>query len=360
MKCKSVSPVIPMSDDTWSLSFAKYLELRFHGSAYTRRGTDTCQHSLHHDHYQYFTKRNMLAVFKYTKISQWEISLPPPLINIIYDPKQHADVIEEMKSLALKGDEVFSNIREKLTTLQTDIDSLTAAKQQLTKDQQYFKNKIEEIQLKLTSPTLENKKLEGKISEKQVQALMFRIEDGIVILKRLISEVVFTWNAKILEMSVKKKDERPRRFTERSLTTGSNSIIDTDGYITEDTASESQIEDLSPMSADYNAVDAIAAAQNDLQGSESVENPDNEVPEPNNPEEIVVVQGSPKMHQRSHSDVLPLALDDMPDKKKKKKTILSQLLPSVPVTQPISNPLGNLEHHLLPLGYDRNLKSFIS
>ncbi|XP_076246604.1 1-phosphatidylinositol 3-phosphate 5-kinase fab1 [Calliopsis andreniformis] len=350
MKCKGVSPVIPMSDDTWSLSFAKYLELRFHGSAYTRRDTDTCQHSLHHDHYQYFTKKNMLAVFKYTKISQWEISLPPPLINIIYDPKQHADVIEEMKSLALKGDEVFSAIREKLTTLQTDIDNLNAAKQQLTKDQQYFKNKIEEIQLKLTSPTLENKKLEGKVSEKQVQALMFRIEDGIVILKRLISEVVFNWNTKILEMSVKKKDERPRRFTERSLTAGSNSIIDTDGYITEDTASESQIEDLSPMSADYNAVDAIAAAQNDLQGMEGIENPENEVTESNNPEEIVVIQGSPKMHQRSHSDVLPLALDDMPDKKKKKKTILSQLLPSVPVTQPIANPLGTLEHHLLPLG----------
>ncbi|XP_017877426.1 1-phosphatidylinositol 3-phosphate 5-kinase isoform X2 [Ceratina calcarata] len=350
MKCKSVSPVVPMSDDTWSLSFAKYLELRFHGSAYTRRGTETCPHSLHHDHYQYFTKKNMLTVFKYTKISLWEISLPPPVINIIYDPKQHADVIEEMKIIALKGDEVFSCIREKLTTLQTDMDILTAVKQQLTKDQQYFKNKIEEIQLKLTSPTLENKKLEGKVSEKQVQALMFRIEDGIVILKRLISEVVFTWNTKILEMSVKKKDERPRRFTERSLTTGSNNIIDADGYITEDTASESQLEDLSPMSADYNAIDAIATAQNDLQGIDVVENSDNEVLESNYPDDIVVVQGSPKMHQRSHSDVLPITFDDMPDKKKKKKTILSQLLPSVPVTQPISNPLGTLEHHLLPLG----------
>lgn len=359
MKCKSVSPVVPMSDDTWSLSFAKYLELRFHGSAYTRRGTDTCQHSLHHDHYQYFTKKNMLAVFKYTKISQWEISLPPPVINIMYDPKQHADVIEEMKSIALKGDEVFSCIREKLTTLQTDIDILNAVKQQLSKDQQYFKNKIEEIQLKLTSPTLENKKLEGKVSEKQVQALMFRIEDGIVILKRIISEVVFTWNANILEMSVKKKDERPRRFTERSLTTGSNSIIDTDGYITEDTASESQLEDLSPMSADYNAVDAIAAAQNDLQGMEGLENSDNEVLENNNPDDIVIIQESPKMHQRSHSDVLPITFDDIPDKKKKKKTILSQLLPSVPVTQPIVNPLGTLEHHLLPLGFVDYIKTFL-
>ncbi|KAG7205451.1 hypothetical protein KM043_007441 [Ampulex compressa] len=350
VKCKNVSPVVPMSDDTWSLSFAKYLELRFHGGAYTRRDVDTCQHSLHHDHYQYFTKKNMLAVFKFTKISQWEISLPPPLISIIYDPKQHADVIEEMKTLALKGDEVFTSIREKLSTLQTDADNWSTAKQQLAKDQQYFKNKIDEIQLKLTSPTLENKKLEGKASERQVQALMFRIEDSIVILKRLISDAVFSWNARILEMAVKKKDERPRRFTERSLTAGSNSIIDTDGYITEDTASESQLEDLSPMSADYNAVDAIAAAQNDPQAAEIIENSDNEILEPNNPEDIVVIQGSPKMHQRSHSDVLPVTSDDIPDRKKKKKTILSQLLPSVPAIQPIPNALGSLEHHLLPLG----------
>ena len=352
IKCKSVSPVIPMSGDTWCLSFAKYLELRFYGGVYTKRGMDACQHSLHHDHYQYFTRRNMLAVFKFTKISQWEISLPPPLINIIYDPKQHANVIEEMKIVTLKGDEVFSAIREKLTSLQTDLEGLNLAKQQLAKDQQYFKNKIEEIQLKLTSPTLENKKLEGKTSEKQVQGLMFRIEDGIVILKRLIAEAVFTWNSKLSEISAKKKDERPRRFTERSMTVGSNSIVETDGYITEDTASESQVEDLSPMSADYNAVDAIAAAQSDFQASEVIENSDNEPAESvNNPEDVVTVQGSPKMHQRSHSDVLPLSSDDMHDKKKKKKTILSQLLPSVSVNHIISNPLGSLEHYLLPLGY---------
>lgn len=352
MRCKSVSPVVPISSDTWCLSFAKYLELRFYGGVYTRRGMDACQHSLHHDHYQYFTRKNMLAVFKFTRISQWEISLPPPLINIIYDPKQHANVIEEMKSLALKGDEVYSAVREKLTqVLQADLESLNISKQQLTKEQQYFKNKIEEIQLKLTSPTLENKRLEGKISERQVQALMFRIEDGIVILKRLISEAVFNWNNKLSDMSTKRKDERPRRFTERSLTAGSNSVVDTDGYITEDTASESQLEDLSPMSADYNAVDAITAMQADFQTStELVENSDNE--SANNPDETVSGnQGSPKMHQRSHSDVLPLSSDDISDKKKKKKTILSQLLPSVSVNHMITNPLGPLEHYLLPLGY---------
>lgn len=349
-KCKSVSPVIPMTDDTWSFSFAKYLELRFHGGMYTRRDVETCQHSLHYDHYQYFSKKNMLAVFKYNKISQWEISLPPPLINIYYDPKQYTNVIEEMKNVALKGDEVFTSIREKIAVVSLEPESLNLLKIQLSRDQSYFKNKIEEAQLKLTSPTLENKKLAGKKSESQVQLLMHRIEDGIVLLKRLISENVTEWNLKISEITAKKKDERPRKFTERSLTSNSTGVIDNDGYITEDTASESQIEDLSPMSADYNAVDAISSVQTEAQYNDTVESSDNEVPETTNPEEIVVIHESPKMHQRSYSDVLPITSEDIPDKKKKKKTILSQLLPSISTNNAILNPLGIMEHHLLPLG----------
>jgi len=39
-------------------------------------------------------------------------------------------------------------------------------KQHLQKEQAHFKSCIEEIQLKLTSPTLEAKKLEGQIAEK--------------------------------------------------------------------------------------------------------------------------------------------------------------------------------------------------
>lgn len=47
---------------------------------------------------------------------------------------------------------------------------------------------------------------------------------------------------------------------------------------------------------------------------------------------------------------MPSAVEDAPDKKKKKKTILSQLLPSTPTINAIPNPLGPSEHHLLPLG----------
>lgn len=63
IKCDRVSPVVPMSCDTWSFSFAKYLELRFHGNIYTRRGDSICKHSLHHDYVQYFKYKDVIASF---------------------------------------------------------------------------------------------------------------------------------------------------------------------------------------------------------------------------------------------------------------------------------------------------------
>lgn len=64
-KCRQVTPVVPMSLDTWSMSFAKYLELRFHGDWYGRRASaDPCPHSLHHDHIQYFGYKQTVVSFK--------------------------------------------------------------------------------------------------------------------------------------------------------------------------------------------------------------------------------------------------------------------------------------------------------
>lgn len=333
MKCKTVSPVTPISDDTWSLSFAKYLELRFYAGVYSRRDTDICEHSLHHDHVQYFSKKNMLATFKHTAISQWEISLPPPYILTKYNPKQHSNVIEEIKSLTLKGEEVFSLVREKLSTFQLDLDTLNTLKQSLTKEQQYFKTKIEQIQLKLTSPVKEK----SGSTEQQTQIMMHRVDDGIVLLKRLISEAVVSWNAKILEISSKKRDEKVRKVSDKTQ-------IENESYI-EDTV-ESQVEDLSPVLADYNAVEAIhSVIASESQQGEVVEVSDSDTV---NPDEIIVVQGSPKIQQKIIDTVANL--EEFGDKKKKRKTILSTLLPSTATTNPIPNMLGPMEHHLLPLG----------
>ena len=60
-----VTPVVPLSSDSWSMSFAKYLELRFYGHQYTRRANaEPCGHSIHHDYHQYFSYNQMVASFR--------------------------------------------------------------------------------------------------------------------------------------------------------------------------------------------------------------------------------------------------------------------------------------------------------
>lgn len=78
---------------------------------------------------------------------------------------QQTEIIDEIKSLALRGHEVFSIVLEKVSALPTDNDSLMVLKQQLQKEHNVFKSKVEEVQLKLTSPTLEHKKLDEFTAE---------------------------------------------------------------------------------------------------------------------------------------------------------------------------------------------------
>lgn len=98
-------------------------------------------------------------VFRYSSVDIWEISLPPPLIEIKYETGNvHGQLIDEIRMMSQKGHEIFSLIQDKLTALPVDEQEVIAnMKQLLTKEQAQFKQKVEEVQLKLTSPTIENK-----------------------------------------------------------------------------------------------------------------------------------------------------------------------------------------------------------
>ena len=57
--------MVPMSLDSWSMSFAKYLEIHFHAHQYVRRGSaEDCGHNLHTDHIQCFGFKQIMASFK--------------------------------------------------------------------------------------------------------------------------------------------------------------------------------------------------------------------------------------------------------------------------------------------------------
>lgn len=69
-------------------------------------------------------------------------------------------MINEIKTLALQGHDTYSQIFEKLHSLPCDVEGVANLKQILSKEQVYFKQRIEDVQLQLTSPSIENKEFE--------------------------------------------------------------------------------------------------------------------------------------------------------------------------------------------------------
>ncbi|ODM96587.1 1-phosphatidylinositol 3-phosphate 5-kinase [Orchesella cincta] len=227
--CKTVSPIVPMSVDAWFLSFAKYLELRFHGIQYTRRAFDSqCMHSLHHEHQQFFAQHNIVAAFKYSKVKLWEVSLPPFFIRTKHVPKSVQQLIEDVKSVAIIGHGVHGNIMEVLNSLKESAaglrveDVLNGLFELLKVEKSVFRSKIEDIQVSLTSPNLQG----DKFSNKESDAFLWKVTDAIGFLKCNIAEMIQSWNTKLNDfLQLRKKEEKQakggitKNDTEQSMET---------------------------------------------------------------------------------------------------------------------------------------------
>ncbi|KAL3284887.1 hypothetical protein HHI36_019023 [Cryptolaemus montrouzieri] len=319
-KCQSVSPVVPMSTDTWSFSFAKYLELKFHGSKYSRRGNVPCEHSLHHDHYQYFGYKNDVASFRYSPINIWEISLPPNVIKINVNLElEHQHLIDEIKELAQKGYDIFALISEKNSLITSTSESMT---DYLSKDKLAFRQKIEEIQLKLTSPTIEEK--DFNIIE--VGKAYWKLSDSMVLIKKFLIEIVENWNTRLTE--AEKKKDMDKKKDRNTISESENLSTDQKSQL-----EASQSSNLSELSTISKRIKSLDHEENDSNSS------------------------TPIGHQRSQSDITSAStineeiIDSKRDSDKKSvKTLLSQLLPSAAPSILIPNPFSTQDHYSLPNG----------
>lgn len=206
-KCKTGTPYSNLSTDSWLLSFAKYLELKFHGISYRRRGTSSSapcmDHSLHMDHFQFFAYKQVVASFKYMPIQIHEITLPPTRISIGSTCFSKTEFIDSLKQIAVKGYEIYSLILEKLCSIKDETNGtkyeiiVNEFKAIEEKERGIFRQKIEEIQITLTSSA----------SEDIDDAIVYRLEDSLINLKKLIAESVLNWNLKIQDFVANKKKE---------------------------------------------------------------------------------------------------------------------------------------------------------
>lgn len=143
----------------WCFSLAKFLELKFHGHSYTRRHIDDdatpfCQHSIHRDFIQYFSSNGIIVSFSYSPVEIWDIQLPYSALQLksseIIDKKIFG---EKIKTISVKGYEVYAKIHEKLANLSSDVElpMLASLKKVLHRDQLIFKHRVEVVYTLLSS-----------------------------------------------------------------------------------------------------------------------------------------------------------------------------------------------------------------
>lgn len=109
--CDKPTPALPVSENTWSYSFGKFLEIfLYQKGVYCR--ADVCPHDMAQNHIRYFGYRNLTVRFQYDPIDLLEVS-PPPMKLLIIGQVQMDIKDEQLKSLRSKINKFYQSIIER-------------------------------------------------------------------------------------------------------------------------------------------------------------------------------------------------------------------------------------------------------
>uniref|UniRef100_A0A8C0F8F6 1-phosphatidylinositol 3-phosphate 5-kinase n=1 Tax=Bubo bubo TaxID=30461 RepID=A0A8C0F8F6_BUBBB len=201
--CKQVTPVVPLSNDSWSMSFAKYLELRFYGHQYTRRANaEPCGHSIHHDYHQYFSYNQMVASFSYSPIRLLEVCVPLPKIYIKRQAPSKVTILQDLKDFSQKVSQVYLAVDDRLASLKTDTFSKTREEKmedlfaQKEMEEGEFRNWTEKIQARLLSSSLD--------TPQQLQSVF----ESLIAKKQGLCEMLQAWNNRLQDLFQQEKGRK--------------------------------------------------------------------------------------------------------------------------------------------------------
>jgi 1-phosphatidylinositol-3-phosphate 5-kinase len=150
--CGQETQVIPMSENTWKYSFAKYLELTFWSSELHPRA-DVCPHDIHKDHVRYFGLKNVALRIQYDAVQLYEIIVPRPVITWKVDSdlklkneqflriEERLDCFMASVRSRIKCIHVESVIPEKVETCRAEVDKLM---KRANEENEWLRRKLQE------------------------------------------------------------------------------------------------------------------------------------------------------------------------------------------------------------------------
>ncbi|XP_022878792.1 putative 1-phosphatidylinositol-3-phosphate 5-kinase FAB1D [Olea europaea var. sylvestris] len=119
---KSTKRVL-ISTDARGLSFGKFLELNFSNHS-SFNCPSSCGHSFHRDFLYFFGSGPMVAVFKYSPVATYSVSLPHKMLD--FNSSLRGEFLkEDFKKVLAKGNKMFLEIEESLKSLKTQYVGLT-------------------------------------------------------------------------------------------------------------------------------------------------------------------------------------------------------------------------------------------
>ncbi|XP_024081526.1 1-phosphatidylinositol 3-phosphate 5-kinase isoform X2 [Cimex lectularius] len=312
-KCGQTTSLKSMSPGSRCLSFAKYLEMRFHGDMYHLNNSE-CRHSLYQDHVHHFTKGSILASFMYSKITIWEISLPPKELKMDIESYNELVKLEEIKAWWLMGTQILSLCLDKIYSFNLSDSQTSSLLVQLQRDQSLLKSRVEESQTKRSTEE------ENPLSLKSV----WSDEDSLVAIKRQLAEFVEDWNVRLAEAETSSKKEDKRKSIEAKPSPNPLSELVIEG--------EKEVENIMETS--------------DLTiGEEINENEDIRSVDATETESAPETDDDAGGYHVALTETKSVHTD-----KKSVKQIFSQFLPNSNQNIHLQMPANNLEHYLLPVG----------
>ena len=116
--CELITNIVPVSDLTWSLSFAMFLQLLLHETRLVKRGSGrpdaVCSHSLHQQHLTCFGKADLVVTFRYSQLHVWEIQTPSETLSIPGSSSSRAQLTTKLLECKEASSTHFSSVLTKL------------------------------------------------------------------------------------------------------------------------------------------------------------------------------------------------------------------------------------------------------